>query len=368
MRTLGSLHGKMRGCGLALAAGAVAALAWELPMSLTLPGVLLFGAPLIFRFGMQSHLGAIWLVYSWVWAWACWLAAPSGWLRFAAMGLLLLGCLTDAPSSMGVWRQSIARHLHYAIAIISAMLFLGGMRLATMGSTQAGALKEFLEWMVFGAGMLSGGMLAVGMRQCSKDITQKMRVISGFASVALAGFLACQSGMPGIDSRGNWSLMPLLRKRENEHGRFSSARVEDLQQSAVIFDERAACLKAEVFPTLIAKPGSVIRINFTWSWKAHPGSTWRVFAHVRRKLYGGIMYDASEDLPQAQGEGPHAQSVEVPIPENAPTGEYVVLVGLWNGQVNAPALRGKNCPADWAVGEDGRVRVARLMIGRGGAQ
>jgi hypothetical protein len=347
---------------LILAGLAGAALAWMIPWRLALPGVLLLSGPLAFRVIRQGVPGLVWRAYTWAWAWCCWLGAPPGWVRMAGLGLLSLGLLADAPFGAAAWQLRWRRSLPLAPAAVVAALFLAGMRVVAFGFTPSAGSTAVWEWALLGVGFGLGCLSAAAGYERPLGGERRWHLAFGLVAVVLAVLIAVRVGIGGCQPVGS-ALAPTSASVARPTGPMQTAvHAEAWPRAAVVFDGWLACLGAEVAPPAVARRGGGVTMRLTWFWETPPDPAWRVFAHVRRNLYGGVLYETSANLPAA-GEGqPVRQELEVAIPPDAPAGDYVVLMGLWDGRANASAVRGGNCPAGWAVSRDGRVRVARIRV------
>lgn len=350
--------------GLTLAGIGALAVAWQLPARVALPGALLLVGPLLLRLLREGTPGLFWRAYGWAWAWSCWLAAPPGALRFFALCMLLLGILSDWPRGNSEHGATLHRHDGLALAVLTSVIFLLGMRIAAFGFTPSAGSAALWEWVVLGGGLYSG----VASAGAALERMNKMKFHGALLSAPVAIAIACLA-LVGPNRQPAPSL-------SGQNGFLQAAPPADLnlplladntikERAAVVFGNSVACLDAKVVPAARLAPGNKLVLRLRWAWESRPGRGWRVFAHVRKNVYGGAMYDVSADLPEGAGDGPHHQEMEVTMPPDAPVGEYVVIVGLWNGRNNALAERGGHCPASWAVDRFGRVRVARITLAPG---
>ncbi len=85
--------------------------------------------------------------------------------------------------------------------------------------------------------------------------------------------------------------------------------------------------------------GSETSLRFRWKAIAPVNPHWKVFVHVREQIYEGFFFQSDHRFvdvgfsPKARELGtPFAYDLKIQIPTNAPTGNYTVLVGIWNGQ------------------------------------
>lgn len=347
--------------GLTLAGIGALAVAWLLPARVALPGALLLMGPLLLRFVRQGTAGLLWRAYGWAWAWSCWLAAPPGVLRFFAICMLLLGILADWLRGKQEHAATPQRRAELALAVLTSAIFLIGMRIAAFGFTPSAGSAPLWEWVVLGGGLYIGATSA----GAALEKIKKMRFHGALPTAPVAIAIACLA----LAGPNQQPVSPLPNRNDFPQ----AAPPADLtlpllvnntikERAAVVFGNSVACLGAEVLPAAGLSPGDKLVLHLTWAWESQPGRDWRVFIHARRNLYGGAMYDVSAGLPEGEGNVPCHQELEIAMPPDAPLGEYMVIIGLWNGRNNAPAERGGDCPANWAVDRFGRVRVARATL------
>lgn len=349
------------GFGLALAGLGALFSGWSLPLGLVMPGVLLLSGPVFFKFARIGVSGGIWRAYAWGWAWCCWFAAPCGWLRVVALCCLLTGVLLDAPHDFDAWRSGWRKARPLPVALGLAFLFLICMRVVVFWDASSAASTRVWEWTVLLGGVLLG-VLAVAAHEADALRDRAARLVCLFVAVALAALVAIR--IWNREGHADTCVVEDVQVTAHEHAPVTQKKIssEEWSNAAVVFDGTALCLEAEMLSSARVLRGSRVVMRLLWGWNEQPDPGWRVFAHVRRNMYGGVLYDVAAALPDFFRSRQVEQVLEVLVPDNAATGEYVVLIGLWNGRTNAPVVRGGLCPTDWALGSDGRVRVARIRV------
>ena len=111
--------------------------------------------------------------------------------------------------------------------------------------------------------------------------------------------------------------------------------------------------------------GEHAKLLFQWEALAPVDPSWKVFVHIRRRLYGGALIDADHRFREL-GRAPEdwaigtalAYELDVLIPAASPGGEYSVLIGIWDREKVLPAAK------DRADAGTPRMNNDQILVGR----
>lgn len=149
--------------------------------------------------------------------------------------------------------------------------------------------------------------------------------------------------------------------REEKHylqSRISGTRGTEV---GIVFEGKLRLIRCHTERSSVTA-GGILRIAFSWQALAPVNPEWRVFVHVRRNAADGYFFQGDHRFGEVAREVEEwplgtvtAYDLPVKVPSEAPTGDYAVIVGVWDGQTNRRPDHDRGAQETFTILRGGRV-------------